>query len=97
MSTNPHSAGNKPGSYADHVERPDAQWGGIGKPFAPMIQTAPINHMTKPFFVTQCPECNAYIKWHHSGGDGECANCKTALTTHPETGFPVARLSDRWR
>ena len=89
MASKPHSSGNKQGTYADHVERPDSQWGGIGKPFPPMIQTAPMNSMTSPFFVTACPDCSAYIKWHYSGGDGECAGCKVALTTHPDTGLPV--------
>lgn len=85
----PHSAGNKPGNYQDHVERPDAQFGGIGRPFAPMIQTAPLTHMTTPHFVTSCPSCSAAIKWHFHGGDGACGGCKVALTTHPDSGHPT--------
>lgn len=94
-----HSAGNlHAGTHSDKLDRPDAGMGagGIGKAFGafpaftPMIQTAPINSMGEPYFVTNCPECLAPIAWHHSGGDGECGGCGVALTTHPENGFPVA-------
>lgn len=88
----PHSSGNKSGSYADNVERPDAQFGGIGRPFAPPILTAPLTHMTTPHFVTNCPKCFVAIKWHYHGGDGICAGCGTALTTHPVSGHPMEQV-----
>lgn len=88
MSSHPHSQGNKPGSYPDQVERPDVQFGGIGRPFASMTSTAPVTHMTTPHFVTSCPSCAASILWAHHGGDGVCGGCGAGLTTDA-SGLPA--------
>ena len=89
MATHPHSSGNKAGSYPDSVERPDVQFGGIGKHFPPMVHTAPVNGMSTPHFVTSCPSCSAAILWSHHGGNGTCAGCGIGLATHPDNGHPI--------
>jgi hypothetical protein len=68
MTAHPHSSGNKPGSYQDHVERPDAQFGGIGKHFTPMVETAPIGSLTVRHRKVHCRACGAKT-WHAAGHD----------------------------
>jgi hypothetical protein len=93
MTAHSHSAGNlHAGTYADKSDRPDSMFGPAGSHFTAMVHTAPVLKMNVPHFVTACPSCNAWIKWSHSGGNGECKGCGVALTTHPESGFPVPRL-----
>jgi hypothetical protein len=86
-----HSAGNlHAGSHSDQLDRPDAGLGAGGIGHAYGHYRSPIESLTTPYFVTNCPECLAPIKWHHRGGDGECGKCHVALTTHPDNGYPVA-------
>ena len=85
----PHSALNKAGSAGDKADREDSMFGGIGRHYPPMVQTAPINFMTTPHFVTNCPSCNAAIKWDYGENEtGNCAGCFTPLKTG-STGHPV--------
>jgi hypothetical protein len=94
----PHTSGQlHSGTYADKVERPDTgtSLDSIGKPFkafgahTPMMHTAPVTSFYAHHFTTPCPACQAGILWAAVGGQGVCGGCKTALTTHPDTGLPV--------
>jgi hypothetical protein len=84
--SHPHSKGNDPGSYADHLERPDVKHGRIGAPFTPHMHTAPILGMAvMPKTVVQCG-CG---QWVHYDGEAESFRAQCCGATLHKVSLPV--------